>query len=156
MKRMEKTELFEKYAAEGETMDALEALRLLTKAYMQECGISIGMRTTVYTAAEQWLYHRLSKQSNNPFNKEQLEEPLVELMPLLCKEYDAECYGQWDICGGLSLAQDNETAEQAYKRICLIAVEEKRYDDDTLRAFCWGIKMYPVFYQQWLDGVFDE
>ena len=55
----ETEKIFEKYAEEGEKMDALEALRLLTKAYIQECGNSIGMRTTVYTAAEQWLYHRL-------------------------------------------------------------------------------------------------
>ena len=51
----ETEKLFEKYAEEGEKMDALEALRLLTKAYMKECGISLSMRTTVYTAAEQWL-----------------------------------------------------------------------------------------------------
>lgn len=147
----ETEKLFEKYAKEGEKMDALEALRLLTKAYMKECGISLSMRTTVYTAAEQWLYHRLPKQNNNPFTKEQSEEPLINLMPLLCKEYDPEYYSQWDICGGLTLAQEGETVDDAYKRICLIAVEERRYDIPTLRAFCWAIKKYPYFFELWLD-----
>ena len=147
----ETEKLFEKYAEEGEKMDALEALRLLTKAYMKECGISLSMRTTVYTAAEQWLYFRLPEQSNNPFTKEQSEEPLINLMPLLCKEYDPEYYGQWDICGGLTLAQEGETVDDAYKRICLIAVEERRYDIPTLRAFCWAIKKYPDFFDLWMD-----
>ena len=144
-------EIFEKYAKEGETMNALEALRLLTKAYIQECGISIGMRTPVYTAAEQWLYHRFPEQSDNPLTDEQKEEPLINLMTVFCEDYDPDYHGQWDICGGLSLAQDGETAEDAYKHLCLLAIEEERYDEPTLRAFCWGIWKYPIFVEQWMD-----
>ena len=154
---MTKTEeLFEKYAKEGEGMDALEALRLLTKAYMKECGFSISMRTVVYVAAEQWLYERLPQQSNNPFTTEQLEGPLVYLMSSLCEEYDHEYYRQWDICGGLDLVQGKETVSDAYKRICLIAVKEKRYDDATLRAFCWAIKNEPIFFKKWMDEEFER
>ncbi len=147
----ETEKLFEKYAEEGEKMDALEALRLLTKAYIQECGNSIGMRTTVYTAAEQWLYHRLPEQSNNPLTEEQSEEPLVNLMPVFCEEYDPDYHDQWDICGGLSLAQEGENAGDAYKRICLVAIKEKRFDESSLRALSWGIKKYPIFFEQWLE-----
>ena len=145
--------LFEKYAEEGESMDALETLRLLTKAYIKECGNSIGMRTTVYTAAEQWLYHRLPEQSNNPLTEEQSEEPLVNLMPVFCEEYDSDYHDQWDICGGLSLAQEGETAGDAYKRICLVAIKEKRFDESSLRALSWCIKIYPIFFEQWLEGL---
>ena len=72
-------------------------------------------------------------------------------MPLLCEEYEADYYSQWDICGGLTLAQEDETVDDAYKRICLIAVEERRYDIPTLRAFCWGIKKYPYYFELWMD-----
>ena len=54
--------LFEKFAKQGENMDALEALQLITVAYMKSCEFSIGMRTTIYSAGEIWLYDRLPKQ----------------------------------------------------------------------------------------------
>ena len=140
---MENEELFKKYAIEGENMDALEALHKLIKAYMKECGKSIGMRTVVYTAAEMWLYERLPKQSNNPFTDEQIELPLGELMPQILKEYDPDYYDKWDIGWGFS--------DEEFKDMCLIAIDEKRYDESTLQALCWGIKMKPDLCQKWMD-----
>lgn len=156
MNKLEK--MFEKYAEEGENMDAVEAVRLLVRAYMKECGVSIGMRTVLYVAGEDWLFERLPQQSNNPLTEEQMKEEqrLIHLMPFFCEEFDPDYYRQWDICGGRDLVQGDETVEQAYKRICLIAVKEKRYDDATLRAFCWAIKNEPVFAEQYWERQFKE
>ena len=74
-------------------------------------------------------------------------------MPVFCEEYDPDYHDQWDICGGLSLAQEGETAGDAYKRICLVAIKEKRFDESSLRALSWGIKKYPIFFEQWLEGL---
>jgi len=38
----------------GEKYDVMEALTLLTKAYIDMCGISLGCRTVVYCASEAW------------------------------------------------------------------------------------------------------
>lgn len=138
----ETEKLFEKYAEEGEKMDVLEALRLLTKAYMQECGMSLGYRTVVYTAAEMWQGDKLKAGCGNNFTEEQVKEPLVELMPFLCDEYDPEYYGKWDIGFGFS--------DEAFKEMSLDIIDEKEFDEDTLRALCWGIKHMPELVEKWL------
>lgn len=46
--------LIEKYAVRGELCDVMKALTLLTQAYINMCGISLGNRTVVYYAAEPW------------------------------------------------------------------------------------------------------
>ena len=48
-------ELIESYAKRAENHDVMDALVLLTKAYIDQCGISLGYRTVIYCAAEQWL-----------------------------------------------------------------------------------------------------
>ena len=45
----------EEYATLGESHDVMDALILLTQAYISQCGISLGNRTIVYDAAEAWL-----------------------------------------------------------------------------------------------------
>lgn len=42
----------EEYARQGELHDVMDALKLLTQAYISQCGISLGNRTIVYDAAE--------------------------------------------------------------------------------------------------------
>ena len=37
-----------------EVLDVMEALTLLTKAYINMCGYSLGYRTVVYCAGEAW------------------------------------------------------------------------------------------------------
>ncbi len=140
---MENEELFEKYAKEGGNMDVMEALRLLTKAYMKECGKSIGMRTIVYTAAEMWQGDKLKAGCNNEFTEEQVDGPMAEIMPLICEEYDPDYYDNWDIGWGFS--------DEEFKDMCLIAIEEKRYDELTLRVLCWGINVKPILCQKWMD-----
>ena len=133
---------FSIYASEGKNMDAMEALRLLTKAYIKECGMSLSMRTALYNAAEVWLYDRLPKQRNNPFTAEQMEKHLVDLMPLICDEYKPDYHGQWDI--GILDAKE-------LKRCCLLAIKGEWYDKPTLRALCYGIKVWPKITEKWAD-----
>ena len=45
-------ELIESYAKKGESHDVMSALTLLTKAYINQCGVSMGSRTVIYCAAE--------------------------------------------------------------------------------------------------------
>ena len=129
-----------KYAKKGETMDVHDALRLLTKAYMKECGGSLGYRTLIYTAAEMWQVELKAGCGNN-FTEEQVDGPLVQLMPFICEEYDPEHYDKWDIAGGISLKD--------FKEMCSNVVKGKRYDADTLNALCWGMKKYAEYIAEW-------
>ena len=52
MKKVSKK--IEKLAKRGEQHDVMDALRLLTTAYIDMCGISAGCRTVVFYAAEAW------------------------------------------------------------------------------------------------------
>ena len=133
---------FSIYASEGKNMDAMEALHLLTKAYIKECGKSLGMRTALYNAAEIWLYERLPKQNNNPFTAEQMEQPLVDLMPLICDEYKPDYHGQWDIW---------TFDAKELRRFCLLAIKGEWYDKPTLQALCYGIKVWPKTIEKWAD-----
>ena len=133
---------FSIYASEGKNMDAMEALRLLTKAYIKECGMSLSMRTALHHAGEIWLGERLPKQSNNPFTDEQIQQPLTDLMPLICDEYKPDYHGQWDI--GILNAKE-------LKRCCLLAIKGEWYDKPTLRALCYGIKVWPQTIEKWAD-----
>lgn len=135
--------LFQKYAREGENMDVMEALRLLTKAYMKECGMSLGYRTLVYTAAEMWQGDKLKAGCGNNFTEEQVETPLVNLMPLICEEYDPDYYNKWDIGYGMT--------DEDFKRMCLDVIEEKEFDEATLKALSWGIREMPILCEKWMD-----
>lgn len=139
---MRKTEeLFEKYAEEGKNMEALKALKMLTKAYLKAIGLSIEIQTVVYSAAEVWLYDRLPKQDNNPFTEEEINGTLAELMPRIYKRYRTAYYGCYDICGGLS--------PEKIKELSQIAINEKMFGGETLSAICWAVKQIPDLYLEW-------
>lgn len=44
-------ELIESYAKKGENHNVMSAITLLTKAYIDQCGVSLGYRTVIYTEA---------------------------------------------------------------------------------------------------------
>lgn len=74
-----KMKTIEEYAKLGEQYSPIEALTLLTKAYIKMCGYSLGYRTIVYCAAEAW-QERLAW-LNLPLSEMARKEPLVLLMP---------------------------------------------------------------------------
>ncbi len=146
-KQLPTEQLFEKYAKEGENMEALKALKMLTKAYIKDFKIELEwelskeIRTSVYSAAEVWLYDRLPKQDNNPFTEEEINGTLAELMPRIYKRYGFQFYGSMTICGGLS--------PQQIKERCLFTIKEKLYGSETLSAFCWAVNQIPDLYWKW-------
>ena len=46
---------FNKLASEGSELDSLYAMRLLTKLYIENCGISLGIRTIAYDCGWKWM-----------------------------------------------------------------------------------------------------
>ena len=121
-------ETLEELAKKGEGHDIMDALTLLTKAYISMCGISIGYRTVVYCAAEEW-QERLAW-LDFPLSEMARKEPLVNLMPHVTNEYDPDIYDEYDITG-MSL----EEVEEACRQI----VRNHVFDEPTTEVLCWGV-----------------
>ena len=73
----------------------VEAIRLLTLKYIEQCGVSLGMRTLYYNAAEAW--QEILATLNHPLEQIANELSLRKLMPLICEEYKPELYDKYDI-----------------------------------------------------------
>lgn len=74
----------------------VEAIRLLTLKYIEQCGVSLGMRSLYYNAAEAW-QEILATTLNHPLAIPAKELPLYQFMPLICEEYKPELYDDYDI-----------------------------------------------------------
>ena len=118
----------EEYAKIGEHHDVMDALLLLTKAYVSQCGISLGNRTVIYCAAEAW-QERLAW-LDFPLSEMARKEPFVNLMPLITSEYDSEIYDKYDIAG-----MDKDELLSA----CDMIVRDKEFDEVTNEVLCWGL-----------------
>ena len=118
----------EEYAGLGGQYDVMQALELLTKAYIRMCGISLGFRTVVYCAAEVWM-ERLAWM-DLPLSEKARKEPLIILMPFITSEYVSEYYDCYDITG-----MDEEELLAGCQQI----IREKPFDEATLEVLCWGI-----------------
>jgi len=116
------------YAKQGEKCDVMRALTLLTRAYLDMCGISLGYRTVVYCAAEAWL-ERLAWQ-DLPLSEMARKEPLVELMPHITSDYVPELYDEYDITG---------MGNDELLRLCFFILRSEEFDEETLEVLCWGI-----------------
>ena len=106
----------------------MKALTLLTKAYISQCGISLGCRTVIYCAAEGW-QERLAW-LDLPLSEIARKEPFVNLMPHISKEYVQEKYDEYDIAP----LQDAELLN-----ICTYMIRAKEFDQTTLEVMSWGI-----------------
>lgn len=78
-----------------EQCDVMEALTLLTQAYIRMCGISLGYRTVVYCAAAPW-QEKLAW-LDLPLSKMARKGPFVHLMPYIFNEYVPKEYDDYDI-----------------------------------------------------------
>jgi len=126
-----RTKTFEQYADAGASHDVMSALILLVKAYISQCGASLGYRTVVYYAAERW-QEKLAWLSL-PLSEIARKEPLVKLMPLITSEYIAEYYDEYDITG---------LSEDELNEYCIEIVLQHEFDEPTLTVLCWGIQDY--------------
>ena len=118
----------EDYAKKGEHRDEMKALRLLTEAYIDMCGVSLGFRTVVYCAAEAWV-ERLAW-LDLPLSEMARKEPLVCLMPHITDLYKPEIYDRYDIAG---------MGDPELLAACRQIIVEKTFDEATTEVLCWGI-----------------
>jgi hypothetical protein len=118
----------EEYAKAGEHHDVMDALTLLTKAYISQCGISLGTRTVIYCAAEAW-QERLAW-LDLLLSKKARKEPFINLMPLITDEYNPEKYDRYDIAG---------MNEEELLSSCRMIARENEFDDVTKEVMCWGL-----------------
>lgn len=125
---MNNYELIESYAKKAENHDIMSALTLLTKAYIDQCGVSLGYRTVIYCAAEQWL-ERLAW-LDLPLSEMARKEALVTVMPYITSDYDPEKYDDYDIAG----MSDDERIDA-----CVEMIRSGEYDELTNELLCWGI-----------------
>ena len=106
----------------------MDALKLLTQAYINQCGISLGCRTIVYDAAESW-QERLAWM-DLPLSEMARKESLVCVMPFITSEYDPEEYDKYDITG-----MDKKELLDGCKQI----IQEEIFDEATTEVLCWGL-----------------
>ena len=116
------------YAKRGEQCYVMEALTLLTKAYISMCGISLGCRTVVYCAAEPW-QERLAW-LDLPLSEMARKGPFVHLMPHISREYIPDEYDEYDIT-----AMEGEEV----LRVCNQMIRNKEFDKTTLEVISWGV-----------------
>jgi hypothetical protein len=131
--------VIEEYAKRGAQCDVMKALTLLTQAYISQCGISLGLRTVIYCAAEPW-QERLAW-LDLPLSAMARKEPFVHLMPHITSEYAPDEYDDYDI----TAIENDELL-----RICLQEIKNKEFDETTLEVICWGI-LKATEDEQWLS-----
>ena len=122
---------FEQFANEGKSIDATSALILLTKAYISQCGVSLGNRSVVYSAAQEWQEKLAWEDSALAVKARKLD--LFELMPLLTKEYDPNVHDKYGIDG---LSKDE------FYRYTLSILEDDEFDEKTNQVICYGVKLF--------------
>ena len=119
---------FDDYVAAGAGHDVMKALELLTRAYVSQCGLSLGCRTVVYCAAESWQLKLAFL--DLPLSEMARKEPLFLIMPHISECYDPEVHDEYDICG-----MNNDELMSSCHDI-LISGE---FDEATNEVLCWGI-----------------
>ena len=122
-------ERIKKFADEAEPMDVVETLQVLTKRYVDFCGISASLRTIVYECAEMW-FARLREMTDHPLSAAARKtDYLFEFMPIVSAEYDPAVHDDYDI---------RPLDDDVYLE-CINDFLDDEYEDDLLkRALCWG------------------
>ena len=119
--------VYNKFVAKGRKMDPIHAMKLLTRMYIDNCGISLGERTLAYDAGSGWLKKYID---DNPEQTEWNDFTCFsEVMAAICVEYNAEEYDQYDIAP-LTIEEERKDASSSAKTL----------DEDTAAALCWGIE----------------
>ena len=122
------TKKMEELAQRGEQHDIMDALRLLTVAYIDMCGISKGCRTVVLCAAGEW-QERLAWM-DLPLSEKARKNGLIDLMPYITSDYNPEIYDRYDIAC---------MSREELLSCCEQIVKEKDFDEPTTEVLCWGI-----------------
>jgi hypothetical protein len=120
--------LISELAKRGEQYDVMHALRLLTNAYMDMCGISLGCRTVVFYAAEEW-QEKLAW-TDLPLSEIARKNGLIDFMSYITSDFDPDVYNQYDIA-----VMDHEELLTCCQQI----VDEEDFDEPTTEVLCWGL-----------------
>ena len=117
---------FNRKVRKGYKMDPMRAMQLMTRLYMDSCGISLTERTLAYDAGWIWLEEYLK---NHPEEKRwNADTPFMEVMSLISEEFTEEEYGKYDI-GSIRLED----------KILFAAEMIEDVDEETAVALCWAI-----------------
>lgn len=98
----------------SEKMNPIHAMRLLTKLFVDNCGVSRGYRSVVYCAIWDWL----------------ADVAPADIMPLLCEECTEELLADYDIT---HINEENTT--RLVKEML-----DQGLDHDAAAALCRGFK----------------
>ncbi|MBR6979377.1 MAG: hypothetical protein IKH88_06035 [Prevotella sp.] len=117
---------FNRKVRKGYKMDPMRAMQLMTRLYMDSCGISLTERTLAYDAGWIWFEEYLK---NHPEEKRwNADTPFMEVMALISEEFTEEEYGKYDI-GSIRLED----------KILFAAEMIEDVDEETAVALCWAI-----------------
>jgi hypothetical protein len=144
---MKYQKILEQYAAKACGMTLEEALHHITEMYMDQCGVSISLRTVVYEAGEM-LFALLLE---NPEWKQKVgdDDYLFMTMRYFHDEYTLEEYERYDITD-LSEEDRDECREMVMDELCSDIDAERQVAvpyashkcEKKLCAFCWGTSLY--------------
>lgn len=148
-------QILAQYAAKGQSMTLEEALHYITEMYMEQCGISISLRTVIYEAGEK-LYDLLLE---NPAWQEKEEIYLFRAMRFFHEDYTLEMYEDYDITS-LSKTDWIECCEMVMEELCSEIDAEKQVAipykeascEQKLQAFCWGTSLVLLNFQFWVEA----
>ena len=143
---MKYQKILEQYAAKGKAITLEEALHHTTEMYMEQCGISVSLRTVIYEAGEM-LFSQLLE---DPLWQKRMgdDDYLFMAMPYFHNDYTLEQYGDYDI---------GSVWGREWEKCCEMVIEEQCSDIDVenqavppyaeqeseqkLQAFCWGASL---------------
>ena len=98
----------------SEKMNPIHAMRLLTKLFVDNCGVSLGYRSVAYCAIWDWL----------------ADVAPADIMPLLCEKCTEELLADYDITH-----INEENTIRLVKEML-----DQGLDHDTAAALCRGFK----------------
>ena len=125
-KNRKKKKLFIQYAEKGSQMDKQRAMYLLLQLYVDNCGISISLRTVAWDAC--WaIFNKHEKEIS--FETDSFFD--VGFLNKINPNYTEEINERYDI---IPLNGYDE-----YLEICMMIMEEN--DDETNNAVCYGISL---------------
>ena len=139
-----------RWAEREEEVPVIEALTLLTEFYMEQCGVSLTLRTLAYESGTYWLY-KLSL-TDHPLAERADKDSFTLMMPHFSEEFARNKQHYWDY-------DISDLYEDSMVRGMTDIMTDKWIDDKLRIAFACGFieyyKEYKEFertYNAWLQS----
>ncbi len=127
------------WAEREDEITPVEALTLLTEYYMEQCGISLTLRTLAYEAGDYWLY-KLSL-TDHPLADRADKESFTQLMPYFSEKFAESKEHYWDY--DIAFLYENALIAGASD-----IINDTSIDDKFKIAFVCGIAQYYTEYKE--------